>query len=819
MEAFWKDVVFAVRSLRRRPVLALVVALTLGLGVGATTAVFSVVDAVLLRPLPYPAPERLAAVSIELPTLGRARAHAAGPELQALWDGARSFAAVGGLWARPGVLRGDDGPVDEIEVAWVTPGLLEALAVRPLLGRLPTHEELVAETTDVMVLSHGLWQRRYGSDPGIVGRRIDFDDERRTVIGVMPPGLRLLFNREDGVPEDVGAFLPWGGGYAEMARAFRIFTTVGRLRPDASFAQAGEELRAIGERVRGESAEYASSGFGFRVEPLEEGVVAHVRPALLLLAGVVAFVLLIACANVANLSLARALDAERELALRQALGASRWRLVRGILTESTLLGVLGAAVGLWLAARALDLLRILAPGTLPRLDEVALGGRALWAAAAAALLASLVAGAIGASRALATAGRTSLRPATRDGSVPASPLRGLLVVSQVALSLVLLVGASLLLKSFARLAAVNPGFDPRSLLTLRLSLPDVHYSYRKQGPKIADFYRRLDERIASLPGIEQVGATLNPPLSGLPLRERPYAWRAPAGEVEWGRAEARYTTVTPGWFRAAKLRLVSGRFLDARDHWDAPLSAVVDVALARRAWPGTDAIGQDLEVEVFRQGEFRRAWATVVGVVDTVHLGRLEAAGAEQIWLAHAQAPQRTMYVTVRSTLEQTALVSAVQAEVASLEKDLPVFDVRLASEHVARATSVARFASWALAAFAVLAALVATGGVYAVIAYIVSRRRHEIGVRLALGATPAAIRGLVVGQGLALIVPGLVAGLLGAAVLARFLSSLLFGVTPRDPATFLAVPALLAAVAVLACLLPARRAARLDPTEALRTE
>jgi putative ABC transport system permease protein len=548
-------------------------------------------------------------------------------------------------------------------------------------------------------------------------------------------------------------------------------------------------------------------------------VAAHVRPTLAILSGVVLFVLLIACANVANLTLARAADTERDLMVRAALGAGRGRLLRQLLTESALLGILGAGVGLVLSAWSLELVRALDPGRLPRLQEVTLDLRALVAAGTAALLAALLSGGLAALRSLRTAGTSSLHLGTRAGGGPPALLRRGLVVSQLALSLVLLLGAGLLLRSMTRLLAVDPGFDPRGLLTLRLSLPDVQYRYRDQGPKIAAFYQELEEAVSRLPGVEQVGATLNPPLSGLPVRTRPYAWRTPAGDTEWGGTVARYTTVTPGWFGAARVRLLAGRFLDHRDDRDHPLAVVVDAALARKAWPGQGAVGQAIRVEVFRDGEFRPAWAEVVGVVDSLHLERLEADEGEQVYVAHAQAPQRTMYVTVRTAGDPRALVPAVQAQVEGLERNLPVFDVRLAVEHLAQAAALPRFALWTLAAFAGVAGGLAVAGVYAVMAFSVSRRRHEIGVRLTLGASPRAILDLVLGEGALLVAVGVAAGLLGALALTRVLSGLLYGVTARDPATFLVVTAILSATAGLACLVPARRAALVDPKEALRTE
>ncbi len=820
MEALISDVRVAVRGFRRRPGLNLVSTLTLALGIGGVTGAFSVVDTVLLKPLPYSDPDRLAVVRVELPKLGRFGARASGPEIAAIWDHARSFEKVGSLWARPGVLRGGDGPASELEAGWITPGFMESLGVAPHLGRLPTREELISEKPDVIVLGFELWQQRYAADPGILGKRISFDGESWTVIGVMGPGLRMLFPPDEGVPEKLAAWLPWGGNaYREMSRGFRVFTTVARLAPGVSIDSAAADLRRVAEGVRSQSNEYAASGFGFRVESLAEGAVAHVRTVLLVLAVVVAFVLLVACANITNLSLAQAAELGPDFAVRAALGASRRRLWRQILTGSIILGSVGAAIGLGLAGAALEFLKSIEPGRLPRIEEIDLDRRAVAMAATASFLAALISGGIAAARSIGLTIPSSLHLEVRGATRPRSFLRGPLVVSQIAVSLVLLVGAGLILRSAVHLAQVDPGFDPRNVLTLRLSLPDVDYSYREQGAKIADFYRRLDASIGSLPGVEQVGATLNPPLSGLPIRTRPFTFRSAAGEGEWGSMVARYSTVTPGWFKAARVRLTAGRFLEPADDRNHPLAVVVNTTLARRAWPGDAAIGQPIRVEVFRDGTFGPAWGEVVGVVEPVKMSGLEIEDGDQLYLAHAQAPQRTMFLTVRTSVPPLSLVSSVQARVESIEKDLPVFDVRLAEEHVAHAMALTRFALWTLAAFAGLAAALASAGVYSVMSFMVGQKRREFGIRLALGATPRTIRGQVLQQGAGLICVGVALGLLGALALSRGLSSLLFGVTSNDPATFLVVAALLSAAGLLACSIPARRAASVDPIEVLRNE
>jgi len=531
-------------------------------------------------------------------------------------------------------------------------------------------------------------------------------------------------------------------------------------------------------------------------------------------------VLLIACATATNLGLARAADGMRELLTRRALGASRARLARQLLAESLLLGALAAGVGVLFAGAGLALVSAFEPGRLPRLEDSGLDLRVLAYAAAAALAAAVLSGAVTALSAVAAAEASPLSDSVRAGGPRPSRLRRGLVVVQLALSLVVLCGAGLLLRSFAGLQAIDPGFDPRGRLTVRLSLPDVHYRYRDQGAKITAFYRGLDERLRALPGVGAVGATTAPPLSGAAVRSRPYAWRGADGESEWGRVSADYNTVTPGWFEAAGVRLLAGRFLDAGDVRERPLAVVVDEALARRAWPGglAAAVGEPIRVEVFRDGEFQPLWGEVVGVAGSVRQRRLEAAGPEQVYLAHAQSPQRTMFPTLRAAGDPLALVPGIQAAVSELEPELPVFDVRLATEHVADAAAVARFALVTLSAFAAAAVLLAAAGVYALVAHAAARRRHEIGVRLALGATPRRIVRLVLWQGLALAAAGVAGGLALAFAATRALAGLLYGVSPHDPWTLAAASLLLVLVSLVAAWAPARRAARLAPGEALRS-
>ncbi|HXW08463.1 MAG TPA: ABC transporter permease [Vicinamibacterales bacterium] len=808
------DVRFAVRVWRARPLLAAVIVLTLALGLSATSLIASVVHAVLLEPLPYARPDRLIVVRASLHGQNQPVAQLSGPEVVALMDRARTVEAGGAVWTRPGVLGGSDSAV-EIEIGWITPGFLEAYGVSPQLGRLPSLDEHLR--SDTIVLSDVLWRERFGSDPSIVGRRIEFDGEPRTVVGVMAPRFQMLFPPEDGVPDSIAAWLPWGEGLERLSRTFRVFTVVARLRPGVSDTERDGDLTSVGSTIAQETAEYARSGFSLRAASLAAALVAPVRPALLVILGVVGLVLAIACANAATLLLIRSMQRSPEFAMRLALGARRGRLWRQLLTEHLLLGSIAAAAGLWLADGGLALLRYLDPSGIPRLQNVSLDAPAVVLAALAALGVTMLIG-------IAASGHASRCPPRvhhlmRSGIGRPHPALRVFVLAQFALAVVLLAGAGLLVQTMVRINAVDLGFEPEGVVSMRVSLPDIRYPYTSAGPAIAEFYRQLDERLRQVPSVRAAGATVSPPLVGHPMRARAYAYRTREGEVQWGHAAADYRTVTPGWFEAMGVRLVTGRVLDSRDRVDRPLAVVVDTTLAARAWPGESALGKSIKVEVFRDGVFAPGWGEVVGVIIPVRQTSPLAQEREQVYLAHAQSPQRTMYACVLTDADPLAVVAQAQAIVRELESGLPVFDVRLATDYVAAATAVTRFAMVALGLFASVAIVLAGAGVFAAMSASVTERRREIAVRLALGASPSSVFRGVLTQGLAVALIGIGSGALAAVALTQVLSSLLFGVRPGDVPTIVAVAMLAAGCAVIGCWLPAARAAAVDPWETLRAE
>jgi predicted permease len=817
MEGIIRDLRYSFRAWRKRPGFNALIVGTLALAIGANGTVFSVIDAVLLRSLPYEEPERLAVVRTELPQSGVNVPRSSGPEILDLRERATGIASLGGLWARPAALTDDATEPEEIEMGFVTAGFLSVLGLEPLLGRDVLPEEDVPNAPKVVVLSHGLWQRRYGADPSIVGKTISMDGEPFTVVGVMPESFRMLMPPDAGVAPHLEAWVPWGGGYEEMSRAFRVFTVVTRLAPGVALEAARAELEAIsGKLVTDHAQDYTSSGLELRLEPLQAAVTAHVRPALVVLWATVAFVLVIACANVANLLLVRASGLEQESSVRQALGASRARIVRELLVDSLALAAMGGALGLVLARWGVSLLKWLSPAELPRLAEVSVGASVV----AFSCLASLLAGAgIGLVAALhLSRARKSL--ALRSRSIDEKGrhrLRRALVVSEVGLSLVLLIGAGLLVRSFRALSEVELGYETSGVSTLKLSLIDSAYPY-SNPEKIGRFYRELLQRVSELPQIEVAGATTALPLEGASPSLAPYSYESDRGIVEWDTVAAEYRTVTPGWLEALRVPLLEGRLLQWTDDLDHPNVVVVDERLARAAWPGESAVGKRLRVVVFLRGRFTPTWCEVVGVVG--HVKNLPGReGAEQVFLPHTQSPQRTTALAIRTTLPLAALGSAVREEVRALEPTQPIHSIRPMDDYRSDSVATHRFTMTTLGAFAAGALVLAALGVYGVMAFTVSRRTSEIGLRMALGAGPRRILVDVLEEGLGLVGPGIMLGLVAALLLSRFLSSLLFGVTSRDPWTFVGVALFLAAVAGAACYFPGRRAASLNPLTALREE
>ena len=807
MRHLLRDLRTAARMLRRSPGFAAVALATLAIGIGSSAAIFSVVDAVLLRPLPYGEPDRLVALQQTLPSRG-----ISGNGCSYLnyldFARARSFSALGAIRMHDFTLTGPGEPALVVGGTG-TPNLFALLRARPRIGRglEPADGEPSAEA--VAVLSDKLWREHFGADPAVLGRTVRLDQQPFTIVGVMPPSFRTP---PDVPPAELWTLLNRDPVFEDLRqkRGGHYLTVVGRLREGASRSDAQAELATIAASLA-RAYPKENEGWGVQVVPLTESLVGGVRTALGVLFGAVTFVFLIACANVANLLLARASGRAREVAIRSALGASRTDLVRQFLVESLLLALVGGGLGLALAAASARALRAWLPQNLPRVSEVAVDVRVLLFGLAASAAAAVI---FGLAPALAAADRR-LWGALREGAAGSGEgrgrrrLRGGLVVAETALSFVLLVGAGLLARSLIRLQEVPLGFNPERVLTAGMSLPRSQYSTPEQWRA---FYTGLVGRLEGAPGVQTVAASLPLPLYGGGLN---FAFRV-EGRAEPPGADlsANYTALTPGYFRALQIPLARGRLITEHDAADAPKVCVISQTLARQVFPGEDPLGKRL-VFGFKESVSRE----IVGVVADVQRDGRGAASRPEMYVPFAQEPWWAAYLVVRTAGDPSHVSGIVREAVHALDPGLPIESVQPMTEIVAESTAPPRFRAMLLSLFGAAALLLAVVGIYGVLSYSVGRRTRELGIRVALGAESRDVLRLVIGEGLALTGAGLAAGAAGAAILTRFLATLLFGVGRFDPVTYAGVALALVAAGLLACWVPARRATRVDPVTALRAE
>jgi len=813
MHHWLQDFRYAVRMLRKNLVLTVVIVASLAIGIGANSAIFSVVDALLLRPLPYPHPDRLAAVWLHSPAIGILRDWPSPGQYIDIQNQNHSFEQMALAQSRTFTLTGRDQP-QRVDVLRTQSSLLTMLGAKALLGRTLLPEEDRPGKPPVAILSNRIWQRLFNSDPAIVGKNVTLDGIPYAVAGVLPRG--FILNAEvlpsEGPMDKVDILLPLPlGSDAAQRRGDENYNIVVRLKHGVSVPQAQADIDIIASRIR--QKDKRDRSFGMDVVGLQEQVVGDVRRALLVLLGSVALVLLIACANVANLLLARAAGREKEVAIRTALGAGWKRLARQLLTESILLGLLGGAAGLLVAQLSLFVLRTINPGNIPRLEDIGINGTVLAFTFGLSLATGILFGLAPAWRAIKVDLNSTLKAGGRSGQssgglhLKRHHLRGLLVVSELAFSLILLIGAGLLVRSFVRLQSVAPGFTTDHVLTMQVAANDPKY---RKDKALASFWREIETRIAHLPGVVAGGA-----VSALPL----------TGSVGWGGVHVEGYTPPPGqelqvdnrtasvdYFRAMQIPLVAGRFFSRQDTTDMPQTVIIDQKFAQRFWPHNDAIGKQLWFDPKKP-------ITIVGVVGVVKQYGLETDGKIALYLPLQQEPDRGMFLVVRSSSEDAGLSAAIVSEIHAVDPAVVVYGFRTMQDRLYDSLARQRFSSTMLGAFAVFALLLASVGLYGVMSYLVTQSTHDIGILLALGARPENIIGLVVRQGMQLTLIGILAGLSGAAVLTRVIASLLFGVSTRDVATFLVVPVLLAAVAFAATVIPALRATSVDPLVALREE
>jgi predicted permease len=824
MSTFLKDLRYAYRMLLKTPGFTLVAILTLALGIGANIAAFSIVDGVLLRPLPFPQSGQLVRVFDDLRGSNTKDVGMSVPQFWDYRDRAGVFQDIAVIWPIPVALTGIDRP-RRIEVLATSPNYFTMLGVQPQIGRVFTQKEDVPGFIEAVVLSDGFWRREFGADPNILGKSLRLDGDLYRVIGVMPPGFhhpgRTLETEED-------AFI--AAGYNALPfpvpplRSVRMLPgTIARLKPGLTVEEAQARLEAFDAGlIRDYPTDYPpAAGWAPRLVPLQSDLVGGIRAELFVLLGAVGFVLLIACVNLANLLLARGASRHREIAIRLALGAGRGRLIAQLLTESVLLSFVSGCVALATVVFLKSALLSFAPADLPRVNEVSISAGVL----AFAFLLSILTGILfGLVPALQTASPNQIA-SLREGSLGSGSskrqmrISRVLVASEVALSLMLLVGAGLFLRSFWQLLQVRPGFNPHQVVTTQiwLAVPnDPKNDPYGNVPKRAAFLREVLRRVTALPGVQEASIGGGGSLPMMHSRNAfPFTIEGRPAESERAPV-AEFASVTPKHFDTLQIPLLSGRnFTDADDDTATPV-ALIDQTLVRRFWPNESPIGKRLKAGPILS---KNAWLTIVGVVGDVKSDSLEAPGPPHVYLSLFQNPPYNTVVYLRTAGDPSSYGETIRREVQAVDPNIPTFAVRSLDDVLARSMAERRFALNILGFFGVVALLLAAIGIYGVMTYTFSQRTQEIGIRMALGAQRADILRLAIGEGMLLVVLGLGSGILGALVLTRYLRTMLFGVTPADPLTFAAIAAILASVALLACFIPAQRATQVDPLVALRNE
>jgi putative ABC transport system permease protein len=801
-----QDVTFAWRTLARAPAFAIVAILTLALGIGANTAIFSVVNGILLRPLPWPEPERLVIIASSTPEYS---ATTSSPANVMDWRRMQtSFTGLAGYITSSQNLTTDALEPRRLEGVEVLPDFFDILRVRPLLGRTFREEEGAYGGDRVVLLRERLWRSRFGADPRIVGSAITLGGQSHTVLGVMPD--------EQAYPSSAEIWLPlrWDPEWLPKSRGAIYVRVVARLKPGVTVEKADAEMRGIARQLELQYPD-ANTGYSATVRPMHEWIVGDLRTPLMVLLGAVGLVLLIACTNVSNLMLVRAARRETEIAVRVALGAGRGRIVRQLITESAVLSLIGAAAGVVLAVWGLRALTRIAPEDIPRLESVRLDPMVLLFATAAAIITGVIFGLIPALVAARTDLASGLKEGARGtGSKPASRrVRNALVVSEIALAVMLLAGAGLLIRSFRELMRVDPGFRPENVMSFTLSLPEGKYDDPDLRLTLAD---QLLERLNATPGVQSAAASMGLPLTGFSFslsfevagRPKPKPGDEPSAQVR---------LVTPEFFRTMGISLVRGRAFTDADRAGGQRVLMVTESGARRFFPNEEAIGKRIQFGWGRDGDY--LGGEIIGILADVKQSELSEAALPEMYAPFAQWPVDAFSIVMRTSGEPTSVMTSARAALREIDPYLPMFDVKTMDKVVAESVARPRFYMLLLTSFAAVALVLSAVGIYGVIAYLVTMRTRELGIRIALGASNGDVLRLVLREGVVVATVGLAIGTAGALALSRLLSSLLFGVRPNDPLTFLVVAVTLALVALLASFIPARRAARLDPLVAIRAE
>jgi len=811
VETIWSDLRYAVRNLRRTPGFTVIIVLTLALSIGANSAIFSVIQGVLLKPLPYPQPDRLARIYFNSDTQPKFPLNP--NDFRDFRERNRTFESMAAITRHDLQLSGTGGEPMMLRGFSVTAGYFHMLGLSLARGRDFSTDDELPERGRLAILSDRLWRSRFAADQNILGRTITLNTETYTVVGVMPPGAQHPGNNFQAVADGdtVDLWTPYSLYQMPNDRGSHFMDTIGRLKSGITHEDAHADLTAILEQLK---KEHTGKGWRVYTIPLYREMVGRSQRMLLVLLGAVGLLLLIACVNAANLLLARASARVREIAVRSALGAARGRIIRQLLTESLVIALAGAALGTLLAVAGVRVLVAFLPAGFPRASEIRLDSTVFAFTLVVAILTGLLFGLVPA----LTASRTDLQQSLRESGRSATgtgrqfQLRNFLVIGETGLASVLLIAAGLMLHSFVNLLRADPGFQPQQVLTASLSLPYQRY---REVPKRVQFYQQLIANLEALPGVQYAGAGTDLPWTG-------YDGNADGFKVE-GRSDAynqktsaRYHVATAGYFRALEIPLLNGRFFDGREDANGPFVIIVNESMANRYWPGENALGKRIS---FRSSPQEKDWMQIVGVVRDVKDQPDSTTIRPAFWMPHAQQPERNLFIAMRSSTDPVLLANQFRLAVRELDPELAVADLRLMNQIAGAALSGQRFALFLVGLFALLALALATFGMYGVISYSVNQRMHEFGLRMALGARPSDLLRLILSQGLTLSIAGAAIGLICAAGLTRLLGALLYGVKATDPITFAAVALLALATTTIACYLPARRAASADPMHSLRSE
>jgi len=807
METFRQDLRYAFRRLLKSPGFSIVALLTLALGIGANSAIFSVINGVLLRPLPYPEPERLVGL---FHSFEGHRETMSGPNYFDLETLSQTMADAAAVSRSRVILTGRGEPV-RLDGAEVSGSLFNVLGVKPLLGRaLRPEDNQPGADRRVVVLGYGLWQQRFGGDPNVVGHKVTLDGVATEIVGVMPKGFTYPAGRVLWTP------LEFNQNFTSKQRGAWYLTAIGRAKPGVPLDRVASEVSLIGKQL---AAKYPDSNEGLDLEaaPLLEAMVGDVRRAMLILLGAVGFVLLIACVNVANLLLARAAVRENEMAVRTALGAGRGRLVRQLLTESVLLSLFGAGLGLLLAVWGVDMLIGLQPQGLPRLDNVRVDATVTLFTLVLAVGTGVLFGLVPALQTTRSSIAGGLKEAGRGAltSRSGSRVRSVLVVSEIALAVMLLAGAGLLIRSFTRLASVDPGFRLEPALTFELTLPDARY---EKEPQQVAYFEQLMPKLRAIPGVQSAGAVVSLPLTGASIvLNFEIGGRPPVPPSQQPAMQVR--VATPDYFQTVGIPLKRGRAFTEHDREGAPPVVLITESAAKQYFPNEEPIGKKITLGWGRGPGTPRAGGEVVGIIGDVKDAGLDEADPPQIYLPYRQWPLQSMAVVLKTSVPPERVAEAARRETYSVDPNIPVGNVRTLQQVVERSISQPRFYMTLLTIFAALALVLAAVGTFGVLSYAVAQRSREIGIRMALGAQERTVVGLIVRHAMMLAAGGVALGITAAWFLSKLLSTFLFATDPRDLATFAAVSLTLGFVALLASYLPARRATKIDPVVALRTE